>query len=296
MAWIQLTLSVTECQAAAAGELCLAQGAVAVTWQDAQDTPVFEPLPGETRLWGETKVVALYPARSDLAAVVAGLEAALDPPKQRLNPVVEPIADRAWERESLAHWAAQRFGERLWICPSWQTVADPAAIKVLLDPGLAFGTGSHPTTALCLAWLASHPLKEKRVVDFGCGSGILAIAALKLGALSALGIDQEPQALQASRDNAERNGVADRLLLLAAKAPPAEFSADVVLANILAEPLKQLAPQIARLVRPGGHLVLSGILTAQAEAVLAAYTPHHFTFDPIQQQEEWCCLSAVALM
>lgn len=293
MAWIQLKLGVSAEQAAAAGEACLAQGAVAVTWQDAQDTPVFEPLPGETRLWGQTELVALYPEGSDLTVVVTALEAVLAP-GQRLNLLVEHLADRAWEREALAHWAPQRFGERLWISPSWQTVADPAAITVLLDPGLAFGTGSHPTTALCLAWLATHPLKEKRVVDFGCGSGILAIAALKLGALSALGIDQEPQALQASRDNAERNGVADRLLLLAAEAPPAEFSADVVLANILAEPLKQLAPQIARLVRPGGHLVLSGILNDQVEAVLAAYKPHHFTFDPIQQQEEWCCLSAVA--
>lgn len=295
MAWIQLKLGVTAGQAAAAGEACLAQGAVAVTWQDAQDTPVFEPLPGETRLWGHTELVALYPEGSDLTVVVAALEAALAP-GQRLHPLVERVDDRAWEREALAHWTPQRFGERLWISPSWQTVADPAAITVLLDPGLAFGTGSHPTTALCLTWLATHPLKGKRVVDFGCGSGILAIAALKLGALSALGIDQEPQALQASRNNAQRNGVADRLLLLTAEVPPAEFSADVVLANILADPLKQLAPQIAGLVRPGGHLVLSGILTDQVEAVLAAYTPFHFTFDPIQQREEWCCLSAVALM
>jgi ribosomal protein L11 methyltransferase len=295
MAWIQLTLDVATAQAEVAGEACLAQGAVAITWQDAQDTPVFEPLPGETRLWGETQVVALYPEGIDLSGVIAGLEAALAP-GQRLHPVVERLADRAWEREALAHWTPQQFGERLWISPSWQTVADPAAITVLLDPGLAFGTGSHPTTALCLTWLATHSLKDKRVVDFGCGSGILAIAALKLGALSALGIDQEPQALQASRDNAQRNGVADRLLLLTAEAPPAEFSADVVLANILAEPLKKLAPQIARLVRPGGHLVLSGIVTDQVESVLAAYTPYHFSFDPIQRQEEWCCLSAVALL
>jgi ribosomal protein L11 methyltransferase len=295
MSWIQLKLDVTAEQAEAAGEVCLAHGAVAVTLRDAQNTPVLEPSPGETRLWGQTEVVALYHEGSDLAAVVAVLEATLAS-GQRLNLVVEHVADRAWARDALAHWAPQRFGDRLWICPSWQSVADREAVTVMLDPGLAFGTGSHPTTALCLSWLATHHLKDKRVVDFGCGSGILAIAALKLGALSALGIDQDPQALEASRDNAQRNGVADRLLLLVAEAPPAGFSADVVLANILAEPLKQLAPKIARMVRPGGQLVLSGILTDQVEAVLAAYTPYHFTFDPIQQQEGWYCLSAVAIM
>ena len=153
-----------------------------------------------------------------------------------------------------------RFGERLWICPSWRDVPDENAVNVMLDPGLAFGTGTHPTTSLCLQWLDSLDLTGKTVIDFGCGSGILAIAALKLGAAKAIGIDIDPQAIQASRDNAERNGVSDRLELYLPKDQPEEMKADVVVANILAGPLRELAPLISVLPVSGGLLGLSGIL------------------------------------
>jgi ribosomal protein L11 methyltransferase len=180
-----------------------------------------------------------------------------------------------------------RFGERLWICPSWRDVPDETAVNVMLDPGLAFGTGTHPTTSLCLQWLDGLDLNGKTVIDFGCGSGILAIAALKLGAAKAIGIDIDPQAIQASRDNAERNGVSDRLELYLPDDQPAEMKADVVVANILAGPLRELAPLISVLPVAGGLLGLSGILASQAESVCEAYT-NLFNLDPVVEKEEWC--------
>lgn len=185
-----------------------------------------------------------------------------------------------------------QFGKRLWICPSWREVPDPNAVNVMLDPGLAFGTGTHPTTALCLQWLDSLDLEGKTVIDFGCGSGILAIAALKLGAKRAIGIDIDPQAILASTNNAEANGVADRLELFLAKDQPADLQADVVVANILAGPLKELAPNIITLVKPQGDLGLSGILASQAESVCEAYA-HDFNLDPVVEKEEWCRITGV---
>lgn len=185
-----------------------------------------------------------------------------------------------------------RFGQRLWICPSWRDVPEPDAVNVMLDPGLAFGTGTHPTTALCLSWLDGLDLQGKTVIDFGCGSGILAIAALKLGAAQAIGIDIDPQAIQASRDNAERNGVSDRLSLYLPHEQPADLSADVVVANILAGPLRELAPLISVLPKSGGYLGLSGILASQAESVCEAYE-ERFTLDPVAEKEEWCRITGV---
>lgn len=180
-----------------------------------------------------------------------------------------------------------RFGERLWICPSWRDVPDPSAVNVMLDPGLAFGTGTHPTTALCLEWLDSLDLAGKTVIDFGCGSGILAIAALKLGAARAIGIDIDPQAIQASRDNARRNGVEDRLALFLPQDKPNGLHADVVVANILAGPLRELAPLISILPAKGGVIGLSGILASQAESVCEAYQ-EIFSLEPIAEKAEWC--------
>ena len=185
-----------------------------------------------------------------------------------------------------------RFGERLWICPSWRDVPDPTAVNVMLDPGLAFGTGTHPTTSLCLQWLDGLDLEGKTVIDFGCGSGILAIAALKLGAAHAIGIDIDPQAITASRDNAERNGVSERLSLYLPKDQPQELQADVVVANILAGPLRELAPMISVLPRAGGLLGLSGVLATQAESVADAYRAT-FEIDPIAEKEEWCRITGV---
>ncbi|MDF7671398.1 50S ribosomal protein L11 methyltransferase [Orbaceae bacterium ESL0721] len=281
MPWIQLKISTTNQIAEQISDQLIESGAVSVTFQDSQDTPIFEPLPGETRLWGQTDVVGLYEADTDIDALKHLLN--LD----QYNYKFEQLEDKDWEREWMDNFHPMQFGERLWICPSWCDIPDANAVNVMLDPGLAFGTGTHPTTALCLAWLDSLDLKGKTVIDYGCGSGILAIAALKLGAKEAIGIDIDPQALQASLDNAERNQVSDKLTLYLANDRPANLVADVVVANILAGPLKELAPDIIQLVKPNGMLGLSGILSSQAETVSSAYEAD-FCLEPTAEQDEWC--------
>ncbi|WP_067710209.1 MULTISPECIES: 50S ribosomal protein L11 methyltransferase [unclassified Erwinia] len=286
MPWIQMKINTTGAQAEEMGDALLENGAVSVTFQDTHDNPVFEPLPGETRLWGDTDVIGLFDAETEMQDVIAGLS---QHPLLGANFLhkIEQIEDKDWEREWMANFHPMRFGQRLWICPSWRDVPDPSAVNVMLDPGLAFGTGTHPTTALCLSWLDSLDLAGKTVIDFGCGSGILAIAALKLGAAKAIGIDIDPQAIQASRDNAERNGVSDNLTLYLPHEQPDNLSADVVVANILAGPLRELAPLISVLPKAGGHLGLSGILASQAESVCEAYE-QAFVLDPVAEKEEWC--------
>ncbi|MEQ9867400.1 MULTISPECIES: 50S ribosomal protein L11 methyltransferase [Pectobacterium] len=286
MPWIQLKINTSGNVAEQLGDAMIESGAVSVTFQDTHDTPVFEPLPGETRLWGDTDAIALYDAETDMNDVIAILE------QEPLLGVgfkhkIEQLEDKDWEREWMDNFHPMQFGKRLWICPSWRDIPDPTAVNVMLDPGLAFGTGTHPTTALCLQWLDGLDLEGKTIIDFGCGSGILAIAALKLGAARAIGIDIDPQAIQASRDNAQRNGVSERLELYLPKDQPADLSADVVVANILAGPLRELAPLISDLPKAGGHLGLSGVLATQADGVAEAYTDK-FTLDPVAEREEWC--------
>ena len=231
MPWIQLKLNTTGANAEELSDALMEAGSVSITFQDTHDTPVFEPLPGETRLWGDTDVIGLFDAETDMKEVVAILEN---------HPLlgagfahkIEQLEDKDWEREWMDNFHPMQFGKRLWICPSWREVPDENAVNVMLDPGLAFGTGTHPTTSLCLQWLDGLDLDGKTVIDFGCGSGILAIAALKLGAAKAIGIDIDPQAIQASRDNAERNGVSDRLELYLPDAQPEAMKADVVVAKL----------------------------------------------------------------
>lgn len=291
MAWVQIRLNSTDQKAEAISDFLEEIGAVSVTFMDSQDTPIFEPLPGETRLWGNTDVVALFDAETDMQTIVAALQTSgvIEP---EFAYKIEQIEDKDWEREWMDNFHPMQFGQRLWICPSWREVPDPNAVNVMLDPGLAFGTGTHPTTALCLQWLDGLDLQGKTVIDFGCGSGILAIAALKLGAKAAIGIDIDPQAILASRNNAEANGVADKLQLFLAKDQPQNLQADVVVANILAGPLKELAPQIITLVKPQGDLGLSGILATQAASVCEAYQTA-FELDPVVEKEEWCRITGV---
>ncbi|MCC8376458.1 MULTISPECIES: 50S ribosomal protein L11 methyltransferase [Photorhabdus] len=293
MPWIQLRLNTTGQLAESLGDTLMENGAVSVTFQDSHDNPVFEPLPGETRLWGDTDVIGLYDAETDMKAVISQLEQVPQLGEGFIHKI-EQLEDKDWEREWMDNFHPMRFGNRLWICPSWRDIPDPDAVNVMLDPGLAFGTGTHPTTSLCLQWLDRLNLEGKTVIDFGCGSGILAIAALKLGATHAIGIDIDPQAIQASRDNAERNGVLERLTLYLAKDAPTDLESDVVIANILAGPLRELAPVIGALPKPGGLLGLSGILTNQAESVIQAYTDK-FVIDPVAEQEEWCRISGVKI-
>lgn len=292
MPWIQLKLNTTGAQAEVIGDVLMESGSVSITFMDSHDTPVFEPLPGETRLWGDTDVMALYDAETDMAAVIAQLQQSPLLGNDFVHKI-EQLEDKDWEREWMDNFHPMRFGQRLWICPSWREVPEPEAVNVMLDPGLAFGTGTHPTTALCLEWLDGLDLVGKTVVDFGCGSGILAIAALKLGAARAVGIDIDPQAITASRDNAERNGVSDRLELYLPKDQPQDLLGDVVVANILAGPLRELAPLISVLPKSGGHLGLSGILESQAESVADAYR-EKFVLDPIAEREEWCRITGIA--
>ncbi|KJY77291.1 50S ribosomal protein L11 methyltransferase [Vibrio nigripulchritudo] len=290
MPWIQIKLNASDKNAEQISDMLMEEtGALSVTFLDAKDTPIFEPLPGETRLWGETDIVALYDAEIDAKQVLAQISAS-GLLEEGFAHKVEQLEDKDWEREWMENFHPMQFGKRLWICPSWRDIPDPTAVNVMLDPGLAFGTGTHPTTSLCLEWLDGLDLEGKTVIDFGCGSGILAIAAIKLGASKVIGIDIDPQAIQASRANAERNGVAEQLELFLPQNQPDNLVADVVVANILAGPLRELSGVIKGLIKPEGMLAMSGVLDTQAEDV-ANYYRDELNIDPIVEQSEWCRIS-----
>ena len=294
MPWLQLVLNVDQAQASLTEAALEAAGALAVTLGDAGDDPQLEPPPGTMPLWQGVRVTALFDDDAASAARVQGLAAALAP--QCLTPPqVESLADRAWERVWLDEFRPTRFGRRLWVCPQGQPAPDPEAIVVDLDPGLAFGTGHHPTTALCLEWLDGAELAGQNVLDYGCGSGILAIAALKLGAAWAIAVDHDPQAHQATGDNAAANGVADRLsVCLPAELPAlaSRLPVDLVVANILAGPLVELAPVLLGSLRPGGRLALSGVLTEQVPGVSAAYGGA-VALDPVRVREDWALIAGI---
>jgi ribosomal protein L11 methyltransferase len=264
-------------------------GACSITFVDRGDEPVLEPQPGEMRLWSDTLVRALFQESSDAAVNLNRLARALGAHVSQ-TARVRAVKEQVWERAWLTGWKSQRFGRRLWVCPrAAEPPQDPEAVVVRLDPGLAFGTGTHPTTALCLQILDSLPLSGKTLIDYGCGSGILGLAALKLGAARVIAVDLDPQALLATRDNAGRNGVAARVTVqgIEANLPPAHC----IVANILAGPLIDLAPKLTPACESGGHLLLSGLLTRQAYSVKAAYASG---FDIVQviERDEWCCIYA----
>ncbi len=283
MPWLQLKFDSTPEQAERISELLTELGAAAVTFEDGADQPLFEPDPGETKLWNRPRIVGLFDAAGDMPAVIKALKSALGPaaPEFQINPVEEKDWARAW----MDNFKPIRCGDNLWICPSWHTPDDPLAVNVMLDPGLAFGTGTHPTTALCLEWLDAHPPQGLEVIDYGCGSGILAIAAALLGAAGVEAVDHDPQAILATRDNAAKNGVSDKIEAI----PPSRFqdkAVDLVLANILANPLLELAPRFAKLVKAGGRIVLSGILAEQADQIMARYSSW-FELEAPAQREQW---------
>jgi len=290
MPWLQVRLAITPDQAGALEDQLLELGAVSVTFMDAEDQPIFEPDLGTTPLWTHTHLLALFEDDTDEDALFAHLRLLRggELPEHQ----IERIEDQDWERSWMDNFQPMRFGRRLWIVPSWHQAPEPGAVNLLLDPGLAFGTGTHPTTALCLEWLDGQPLGGCTVLDFGCGSGILAIAALLLGAETAVGTDIDPQALEASRDNASRNGVDPARFPLYLPADLPAQPADVVVANILAGPLVQLAATITSRVKPGGRLALSGILAEQAGEVRAAYE-EAFDLSPTTEKEGWVRLDGV---
>ena len=293
MAFLELSLTLLAAQQPRAEAALEELGALAVTLLDADaETPderaIFEPGVGETPLWQALVLDALFESDADRAALLNGLREAV-PELSPEQVVFRDVADQDWERVWMDRFQPMPFGRRLWIYP-WNIeppAVDGESVVVRLDPGLAFGTGTHPTTALCLEWLDSLDLRGKTIVDFGCGSGVLAIAALKLGAAQAVGVDNDPQALTASADNARRNGVADRLALHAPDALPKCKPCDVLVANILACPLHDLAPMFAALLKPGAPFALSGILAGQQDGLLERYAANGFTDLRISRREDW---------
>ena len=290
MTWLQLRLDTRPGEVESLEERMLATGAVAVTMEDNADQPVLEPGVGETPLWGQVRLTGLYPADTDMDQVLAAFPSGL---LRQANQRVEILEDKDWEREWMQHYRPMPFGKRLWVCPSWLQPPDPGAINLLLDPGLAFGTGTHPTTALCLAQLDSMDLAGCDIVDYGCGSGILAVAALRLGAAFALAVDNDPQALVATRDNAGRNGIAaagmEVVLPDAVDHHAWSGRASLVIANILAGPLMELADTLAAFLRPGGTLLLSGLLDTQAAALCEHYADR-INLQVAGEKDGWVCL------
>jgi ribosomal protein L11 methyltransferase len=299
MPFLQLTLTIGAADPEPYEEALSGAGALSITLQDAADDPVLEPLPGTTPLWRSVRIQALFETATSPHTIEHVLRAAIAAGLPELQ--FETLADRVWEREWLRDFRPMRFGDRLWICPGGQRPPAEesttgqrrfaAQCIVELDPGLAFGTGTHATTALCLEWLDQHDVTNARVIDYGCGSGVLAIAALKLGAREAVAVDIDPQALIATHDNAIRNGVADRMTVRLAETIEPQ-PGTIVLANILAEPLEALAPRLARLVTEHGQVVMSGILATQAKHLATCYAPW-FEMVSVAEREGWARLCGV---
>ncbi len=290
MAWLQLVIKTNSDQASQLSDILSDAGASAVTLRDAADQPLYEPPIGETPLWHDTEVIALFDTQTSIDTVLLQVTNQLGHcPSHTLN----PLEDKDWVREWMTHFKPTRFGERLWVVPSHhaeQHLGEQSdAINILLDPGLAFGTGTHPTTAMCLEYLEQHPANNQHVIDYGCGSGILAIAAAKLGAKTIMAIDNDPQALLATQDNAIKNTVQDCFQIQLPEPAPSQ-QADLLVANILAQPLIDLASHLAGLVKTGGRITLSGILSEQAESVLYAYRPF-FDIQIYKQLDDWVCLA-----
>ncbi len=297
MPWLQLRINTPPEQAGALESALQNSGALAVTMEDNADQPIFEPALGETPLWHETRVTALYTADIDTHATIDRLRKTL-PVKTR--PLLDSslwhiLEDKDWEREWMANYHPMQCGDNFWICPSWTEPPDPDAINLRLDPGLAFGTGTHPTTFLCVSWLARQDLEAQSVVDYGCGSGILGLACLLLGAARVTGVDIDPQALLATRENVLRNELeSSRFPVCFPDKCPAE-EVDLVVANILAGPLVELAPTLTALLKPGGRICLSGIIDTQVSAIEQAYR-ESIEIQSIDQKEEWICFTGVKKM
>jgi ribosomal protein L11 methyltransferase len=284
---IALTLTLDDLDAERVEEACFEFGALAVSYTDQRDDAILEPAPGEFRLWPHSRLQALYPFDCKPQEIVTGLSHVLRVPPERI--AVETLADRVWEREWLRDFHPMCFGRRLWVAPHHSHVHTQGAVIVRLDPGLAFGTGTHATTAMCLAWLDENAAEGQVAIDYGCGSGVLAVAAVKLGARAAHAFDIDPQALTATRDNAAANQVGDRVHVVDRDdALPA--GADILLANILCGPLCELAPRFAALTRPGGKIVLAGLLATQADEVTRAHAPW-FDVSTFATRDGWTALA-----
>ncbi|WP_288843689.1 50S ribosomal protein L11 methyltransferase [uncultured Deefgea sp.] len=293
MAWQELRLTTDSAQAEGYSDTLFDLGALSVSIEDAAagtdaEKPIFgEPGEPVDQLWETSIVVALFDVDMDVATIVEHAAQVLQLPAPHFE--IVDVADQDWVRLTQSQFDPIPISPRLWITPTWHECPDPTAVSIQLDPGLAFGTGSHPTTRLCLQWLDANLVGGENVLDYGCGSGILAISALKLGAGDTDGVDIDAQAMTASRQNAEQNNVVAQFYLPDA-APSKSY--DVVVANILTNPLKALAPLLASRCRIGGKIVLSGILAEQAHEIIAIYS-QWFDFAPAAEHEGWVCLSGV---
>jgi ribosomal protein L11 methyltransferase len=259
-------------------------GALSITLTDKNDDPVLEPEPGTTPLWPDVIINALY----DEERIAAAAKSTLSNQFQHLLYSINELADQDWERAWMDEFKPTRFGQRLWICPTWIEPPEPEAVNLILDPGLAFGTGTHPTTSLCLHWLDQADLNNKTLIDYGCGSGILALAALKLGAAKVYAVDIDEQALTATQNNASNNAISSEQLTIDFPQTLQE-PVDLVIANILLAPLLKLGTKFRELLKEKGTLVVSGILDEQASELIAAYKDD-FNYQTTVAQEGWSLL------
>lgn len=287
--WQQLKIQTSAEGSSDIEQILLDHNALSITYLDSEDQPIYQLEPGGTPLWDRITLQALFPAQQELKSLLALLSfqpAVLN----RENLVVEELADQSWERSWMDKFNAMQFGDRLWICPSWQEPPDPEAINIMLDPGLAFGSGTHATTALCLKWLAGQQLEGLEVIDYGSGSGVLAIAAALMGANRVHAVDNDAQAIAATVDNANRNHISQGQIIAYLPEALPRIKTDLLMANILAEPLHELADRFADLVKPGGKLLLSGILQEQVAALSESYQ-RWFHMEPAVSEGDWCRLA-----
>ncbi|MEM0912962.1 MAG: 50S ribosomal protein L11 methyltransferase [Pseudomonadota bacterium] len=290
MTWKQLVIKTNEKDAEVFGVFFEAQGAISVTYSDNADTPVFEPEKGALTLWPNTNVTGLFETHTDLPTIIKQMEALSCYNHATTTYHTETVEDKDWVRAWMDDFHPIKFGRRLWICPNWLEPPEPLAVNIMLDPGLAFGTGTHPTTAMCLQWLDGQEMADKTLTDYGCGSGILAIAGIKLGAKHAFAVDIDEQAIIATTANAEKNRVTSDISACLVDEHIDEPT-DVVIANILSGPLKSLYPTLAKLCKSGGTLVLSGILKEQALELIDTYKPSFEAFS-IEHNDEWVRIAA----
>lgn len=289
MTWLQIKIKTTAEWAEQISERLQQLGSLAVTFQDAGDEPLYEPPLDEIVIWKEVLITALFPAETDRNTIIEEIKNLSD---KTLHYSLETLQDEAWDKAWMSNFQPMQFGQRLWILPSYLPVQDLPACHVILDPGLAFGTGTHPTTALCLEWLDQHLQPNTAVIDYGCGSGILAIAALKLGASKVWAVDHDPQALQATKENAKQNHIEKATLQLFLPEELPQVHADLLIANILANPLIELAKTFHALLKKNGIIVLSGILVEQINAVREEYEKF-FTILQIDVKDEWARIVGV---
>jgi ribosomal protein L11 methyltransferase len=289
MTWQQLSVTCQAAQLEQVEDLMMELGALSISLCDAGDEPIYEPLPGDNPVWSESIVTATFSGDLDSETLAQMLAARL-PPQLAQNVTRDSFQDRDWEQAYRQHFKPIQCAPRLWIVPSWIDPPDSSATNVRLDPGLAFGTGGHPTTALCLAWLATQQLEDLELIDYGCGSGILAIAAIKLGAGRVRAVDIDRQALDACQSNMLVNEIAAERIRVSLPEDVGDTATDLLMANILAGPLLDLVDRFAGLIRPGGGILLSGILKSQLDEIQSAYQKY-FTLEPARYRDDWVCLS-----